>query len=420
MLGEGVLPFQPEVQVVEDEAAEKAVLRVRYQCRNLPGRSREYGGELGLQQFHELAVLSPGVGDGLVVESFPEAVAVVPEVGLEGDGQRVTLGLEHQSTAIILGQDLVYHRRAGVGRDDECPSLGFLRRLKGRVTFLLPFIVGLGFSVLGHVLVVEELHLLLDGLDQAPAEREPSLAGGCRRRHKKEEVWEYWTVAVYAGQVGKASGEGHYGAQDEKICIFIRDGVTYNLVQKLRQFALQVLRKGRHPFFPQTLKTLNPSRGGLFWLGGRSFKPQLDAGELGKVEERARLDAIALRAHTLVVLFVGLVFIVTGIEPGESVEIVAAVFAQGLLQRKANLQPLVIISGDIHLPRLHRLRQPLNLIGQVFVATSVPSVIQSAHPVILSAAKDLLFPGLLPVTRIKSFLRHGCILLSSFRYASGS
>ena len=319
-------------------------------------------------------------------------------------GQCVALGLEHQSTAIILGQDLVYHRRAGVGRDDECPSLGFLWRLKGRVTFLLPFIVGLGFSVLGHVLIVEELHLFLDGLDQAPAEREPSLAGGCRRRHKKEEVWEYWTVAVYAGQVGKASGEGHYGAQDEKICIFIRDGVTYNLVQKLRQFALQVLRKGRHPFFPQTLKTLNPSLGGLDGLRGRSFRPQLDTGELGKIEERAWLDAIAHRAHTLVVLLVGLIFIIAGVELGEAVEIAAAVFAQGLLQRKANLQPLMIIAGDIHLPRLHRLRQPLDLVGHVFVGIRA----------------DLLFPGLLPVTRVKRFLRHGCILLSSFRYAFGS
>ena len=250
-----------------------------------------------------------------MMESFPEAVAVVAEVRLEGHGQRVPLGLEHQSAAIVLGQDLVHHRRAGVGRDDECPSLGLLRRLKGRVPFLLPLIVGLGFFVLGHVLVIEELHLFLDGLDQAPAEREPSLAGGCRRRHKKEEVWKYRTVAVYAGQVGKASGEGHYGAQDEKICIFIRDGVTYNLVQKLRQFALQVLRKGRHPFFPQTLKTLNPSRGGLLWLRDWSFRPQLDTCKLGKIEERARLDAIALRAHTLVVLFVGLIFIVTGIEP---------------------------------------------------------------------------------------------------------
>jgi len=420
VLGEGVLPFKPEIQVVEDEAAEKAVLRVRYQCRNLPGRSREYGGELGLQQLHELAVLSPGVGDGLVVESFPEAVAVVPEVGLEGDGQCVALGLEHQSTAIILGQNLVYHRRAGVGRDDECPAFGLLRRFKGWVTFLLPFIVGLGFSVLGHVLVVEELHLLLDGLDQAPAEREPSLAGGCRRRHKKEEVWEYWTVAVYAGQVGKASGEGHYGAQDEKICIFIRDGVTYNLVQKLRQFALQVLRECRHPFFPQTLITLNPSRGGLLWLRDWSFRPQLDTCKLGKIEERPRLDAVTLRAHTLVILLVGLIFIIAGVELGEAVEVTAPVFAQGLLQRKSNLQPLVIVAGDIHLPCLHRLHQTLNLIDQVFVATSVPSVIQSAHPVILSAAKDLLFPGLLPVTRIKRLLAHGCILLSSFKYAFGS
>ena len=152
--------------------------------KRLKGRSGEHGGEFGLQQLHELPVLPSRVGNGLVVESFPEAVAVVAEVRLEGHGQRVPLGLEHQSAAIVLGQDLVHHRRAGVGRDDECPSLGLLRRLKGRVPFLLPLIVGLGFSVLGHVLVIEELHLFLDGLDQAPAEREPSLAGGCRRRHR--------------------------------------------------------------------------------------------------------------------------------------------------------------------------------------------------------------------------------------------
>ena len=39
-----------------------------------------------------------------MVKGFPEAVAVVPEVRLEGHGQRVTLGLEHQSAAIILLQ----------------------------------------------------------------------------------------------------------------------------------------------------------------------------------------------------------------------------------------------------------------------------------------------------------------------------
>ena len=113
----------------------------------------------------------------------------------------------------------------------------------------------------------------------------------------------------------------------------------------------------------------------MLWLRDWSFRPQLDTCKLGKIEERARLDAIALRAHTLVVLFVGLIFIVAGIEPGEPVKVTSPVFTQGLLQCKSNLQPLVIVAGDIHLPRLHRLRQPLNLIGQVFVATSVPSVI---------------------------------------------
>ena len=176
-----------------------------------------------------------------MVKGFPEAVTIVPEIRLEGDGQRVALGLEHQSTAIILGQDLVHHRRAGVGRDDECPAFGLLRRFKGWVTFLLPFIVGLGFSVLGHVLVIEELHLLLDGLDQAPAEREPSLAGGCRCRHKKEEVRINRTVTVHAGEMRKAGGECHHGAQDEKICIFVGVGVAGHLVQDLRQLALQVL-----------------------------------------------------------------------------------------------------------------------------------------------------------------------------------
>ena len=44
VLGKHVLPLQPKVQVVEDEAAEQTVLRVRYQRRDLPGRSGEHGG----------------------------------------------------------------------------------------------------------------------------------------------------------------------------------------------------------------------------------------------------------------------------------------------------------------------------------------------------------------------------------------
>jgi hypothetical protein len=69
-----------------------------------------------------------------------------------------------------------------------------------------------------------------------------------------------------------------------------------------------------------------------------------------------------------------------------------------------------------------------NILARTFYGTDIyshillgyPAGILNAHPVILSAAKDLLFPGLLPVPRVKSFLRHGCLLLSSFRYAFGS
>ena len=125
---EDVNPFQPEVEVVEDEAAEQAVLCIRDEGGDLAGRSGEDCGEAWPQEFHKFPVFAPGVGNGLVVEGLPEAVGVVAVVGGEDVGQGVSFGFEHQSAASVVGEDLIDGCGAGVGRNDEYPQ----GRLLGR------------------------------------------------------------------------------------------------------------------------------------------------------------------------------------------------------------------------------------------------------------------------------------------------
>ena len=225
VLGEHVQPLQTEVHVVKNEAAEQAVLRVRNQRSNLPGCAGQNSGEFRLQQFHKLPVLAPGIGYRLMMEGFSESVAVVAIVGGKDIGQGVALGLEHQAAAVVLAQDLINHCCTGVGRDDERTALGLIRRQQGWVPFLLPFIFGLGFPVTGHVLVIEELQLVLDGLDQASAKRESALAGRCRCRDEEEKVGIHRPVSIDSGEVREAGGETHDGAQDEQVGVFVGVGV---------------------------------------------------------------------------------------------------------------------------------------------------------------------------------------------------
>ena len=112
VLLEHVQPFELEVHAVENEAGEESVLCVRYQRGNLPGCAGKDGGQFRLHQLHELPVLAPGVGYRLMVECFPESVAVVAVVGSKDVGQGIALRLEHQAAAVILGKDLSFPKKS--------------------------------------------------------------------------------------------------------------------------------------------------------------------------------------------------------------------------------------------------------------------------------------------------------------------
>ena len=349
-----------------------------------------------------------------MVKSFPESVAVVAVVGSKDVGQSIALRLEHQAAAVILGKDLVEHRRAGVGRDDERPALGDLGRQLQGVLLFLALVFGLGFPVLGHLFGVDAAQSVLDGLHQAPAKRQPAFARRRRSGDKEEEVGVHRPVSVHAVQVGEAGRQRDNRAENQQIRIFVGVGVGGNLVQRGGKLAPDILREGRHPLFPHSLKTLNPSRRGFHSLGAA----YADAVLVGKVEQRLRPNPFTLRAHALVILFVGLRLAVARVDAGYAVEEAASVFAQGGLQRKANLQPLVIVARDIHPPCLNDGRQKFNLIQKSVVTHLVmPDLFGLLVPVM---------PGLtghLPRLRLRQPIIRPEHLLhrqAGLMYASGS
>ena len=53
-------------------------------------------------------------------------------------------------------------------------------------------------------------------------------------------------------------------------------------------------------------------------------------------------------AEAFVVLGVGLLFGVAGIEAGDAMEVVATVFAQGVAEGEAEVSPGGVVAGDVH------------------------------------------------------------------------
>ena len=106
--GEDVVPDEFGVEVVEEEAAEEAVLRIGDEVQDLPGRAGEDCGEPRVLDVYIFTVFAADVGYGFVVESFAEAVGVVAVVGAEGVCEGVAFCLEHKSLAAIVIEDLIY------------------------------------------------------------------------------------------------------------------------------------------------------------------------------------------------------------------------------------------------------------------------------------------------------------------------
>lgn len=144
--GEDVLPLQAGGEVVEHEAAEKAVLGIRDEVQDLLGRAGEKAAEARVLEVDVFAVFAADVGDVLVVEGFAEAVGVVAVVGGEGVGEGVAFGLEHDALSVVVAKDLVDGGGAGVGGDEEHPQGRFLGLVHVHLLF-----VGL---VLLHLLLV--------------------------------------------------------------------------------------------------------------------------------------------------------------------------------------------------------------------------------------------------------------------------
>ena len=112
------------------------------------GRACEQGGEAGRLDADIFLVFSADVGDGFVVECFAESVGVVAVVGVEGVGEGVALGLEHQADAVVLVQCLIDGRGGGVSRDKQEAERRFFRLFEG---FLV--LRGVIFIELGLVLL---------------------------------------------------------------------------------------------------------------------------------------------------------------------------------------------------------------------------------------------------------------------------
>ncbi len=259
--GEDVEPLELEVDVVEDEAGEEAVLGVRDEGADLAGRAGEDGGEARAQEFDEFAVLAAGVGDGLVVEGFAEAVGEVAVVGGEDVGEGIAFGLEHQGIAAVVGEDLIDGGCGAVGRDDEHPQGRLFRRFGGIVFLLVVLVAGFLEAVFVHLGLIGVAELVVDGLDEAAAEGELAFAGRCGCRDKEEEVGIDLTAAVDTEDFGEATGEADDGAEEENVGIFVGVGLADDGFEEVREVAVEFLGEGGHWFragrFHQSVVSIN-------------------------------------------------------------------------------------------------------------------------------------------------------------------
>lgn len=173
---EDIVPFAFGVQVVEHEAGEEAVLGILDEAADLGGRAGEECGEAGRFDADVFFVLAAYVGDGFVVEGFAEAVGVVAIVGVEGVGQGVAFGFEHQAFAVIFIECLIDGGGAGVGRNEEETErrlFGFLHRF-----FVLGAVVFVEFVLVVHLLgFVQVAEFVVNWVDEVLAEGETAFTG---------------------------------------------------------------------------------------------------------------------------------------------------------------------------------------------------------------------------------------------------
>ena len=144
------------------------------------------------------------------MEGFAEAVGEVAVVGLEGVGEGVAFGLEHEAYALVVVEHLIDGGCAAVGRNEE----RFNGWLGGRlVVFAVEGILVLLAFVLLHLLGVELLEVVVDRLNQMTAKSE--LAFACRGLggNEEKEVRKDLAPAVVAIDIGQTGGE--YGERAE-------------------------------------------------------------------------------------------------------------------------------------------------------------------------------------------------------------
>lgn len=150
------------------------------------------------------------------MEGFAEAVRVVAVVGVEGVGEGVAFGLEHQALAVVLVERLIDGGGAGVGWDEKKAQgrfFGFLHRflVLGAVVFVETVLV---FEALGFIEVAE---LVVDVVDEVLAEGDAPLAGRGAGGDEGEEVGIDNALVVDAADFGEAGGEGGEGSKEEDV-----------------------------------------------------------------------------------------------------------------------------------------------------------------------------------------------------------
>lgn len=232
--GEDVLPLQGGGEIVEHEAAEKAVLGIRDEVLDLLGRAGEQATQPRVLEVDVFAVFSADIGDVLVVEGLAEAVGVVAVVGGEGVGEGVAFGLEHDALSVVVAKDLIDGGGAGVGGDEEHPERRFLGLV--HVHFLLVGLVLLHLLLVFHFLgLVDFAKAVVDGVDEEAAEDEPAFAGGGTGGDEEEEVGPDGAFVVDAGDVGKDGGNDCEGAQKQDVGILLGVGLVHNLPEEFGQ-----------------------------------------------------------------------------------------------------------------------------------------------------------------------------------------
>lgn len=198
-----VVPFGFLVQVVEEEAAEQAVLYVGHEVDHLLRGAGEYGGKAGLFHLDVFPLAAAEVGDGFVVKGFAEAVGEVAEVLAEGGGEGIAFGLEHQALLVVLIEGLVDGGGAAVGREEE-EADGRRCGLRDAVGFLLTLV---GFFLqpeLFFLLGAEVPEFVVNGLYEASAEAESAFATAGTSGDEEIEVGINDHLGVDAGDVGEA------------------------------------------------------------------------------------------------------------------------------------------------------------------------------------------------------------------------